>query len=378
MGMHDYLGMDIPKLGFGLMRLPRVGGRGGPVDIPQLQEMVDLFMQAGFTYFDTAYIYDDSEVSAKAALVDRYPRESYQLANKLPAWHAKTRKESEALFYESLERTGAGYFDYYLLHNIDAMRAETFEAFESWEFLVRLKEEGLIKHLGFSFHDSADLLDEVLTKHPETEFVQLQINYADWESHFIQSRACYEVALKHNKPIIIMEPLKGGSLVNLPANAMAELTTHNINASMASWAMRYVCDLKGIITILSGMSNPEQMRDNLATFRRPRPLSNKERAALGRALFEMEKLSAIPCTLCDYCVSSCPCSIAIPSIFEVMNNLTLYGNKDGCRFDYYWYTKGNKKGLASDCTECAACEAACTQKINIIEELARAAATFES
>jgi predicted aldo/keto reductase-like oxidoreductase len=229
--MTDYLGKDIPKLGFGLMRLPRIEG---VVDIEQVKQMVDLFLEAGFTYFDTAYGYDDSEVSIKEALVDRYPRESYQLATKLPVWRVETREEAEAMFDVQLERTGAGYFDYYLLHNLGAHRTAYFDRFDTWSFLAQKKAEGLIKHLGFSIHGKADELDAILTAHPEMEFVQIQLNYADWESPSTQCRANYEMAMQHNVPIIVMEPVKGGNLVELPDVALQLLTTANPNASTAS------------------------------------------------------------------------------------------------------------------------------------------------
>lgn len=377
MDFNEYLGKDIPKLGFGLMRLPRINGVGSPVDMEQLKKMVDLFMAAGFTYFDTAYGYEDSEVSIKEALVDCYPRESYQLATKLPAWRSNTREGAEAMIYESLERTGAGYFDYYLLHNLGAARTAVFDDYDIWNYLAKCKEDGLIKHLGFSLHDTAEVLDAVLTKHPEMEFVQLQINYADWESNSVQSRKCYEVALKHNKPIVLMEPVKGGNLVTLPPAAAAELSAANPEASIASWALRYAGSLDGIITVLSGMSNLEQMHDNIATFTHFEPLNTEERAAIARAVVEIEKVPTVPCTSCGYCLSECPKSIAIPGIFETMNDLTLFGNKGGAAFGYFWQTKGHNRGVASDCIQCGNCEEVCPQEIAIIEELERAADLFE-
>ena len=259
-----YLGQEIRKLGFGLMRLPMIGDE---VDIEQTKQMVDLFLSKGFTYFDTAYGYlgGKSEKAVKTALVDRYPRESFQLATKLPAWAgANTAEEAQNMFYTSLERTGAGYFDFYLLHNLGDSRTKAFDRFGIWDFLAEQKKKGLIKHLGFSFHDKADKLDELLTLHPDMEFVQLQINYADWESASIQSRACYEVARKHGKPVIIMEPVKGGSLASLPAPIEKIFKDADPEASLPSWAIRFAASLDGLVTVLSGMSTLEQMQDNLS------------------------------------------------------------------------------------------------------------------
>ena len=239
------LGQDIKKLGFGLMRLPMIGE---DVDIEQTKKMVDLFLSKGFTYFDTAYGYlgGKSEMAIKTALVDRYPRESYQLATKLPAWAgAKTAEEAQGMLATSLARTGAGYFDFYLLHNLGDNRTEAFDRFGIWDFLRRKRDEGVIKHLGFSFHDKADVLDDLLTRNPDMEFVQLQINYADWESASIQSRACYEVARKHGKPVIIMEPVKGGSLAALPADIAKIFTDADPKASLSSWAIRFAASLDG-------------------------------------------------------------------------------------------------------------------------------------
>ena len=378
MDFNDYLGKDIPKLGFGLMRLPRVDGSNGAVDIELVKEMVDLFLDSGFTYFDTAHIYSDSEAAIKEALVDRYPRESYQLASKLPAWDVSTQEAAEALFYESLERTGAGYFDYFLLHNLGANRSESFDRFDLWNFLAKRKAEGLIKHLGFSIHDSADALDEVLTAHPEMEFVLLQINYADWESYSVQSRKCYEVAQKHNKPVIIMEPVKGGRLVNLPKAAEAELHALDPESSVASYALRFAGSLDGIITVLSGMNSMEQLRDNLATFTNFVPLNDDERAGIARAVAEIEKVPTIPCTSCGYCFDDCPEEVAIPGIFETMNELTLYGNKSSAKFGYSWQTRGHKRKPASACTECGVCETVCPQSIEIIDEFKKIVEVFES
>ncbi|MCI8600917.1 MAG: 4Fe-4S dicluster domain-containing protein [Oscillospiraceae bacterium] len=370
-----YLGEDIKKLGFGLMRLPMIGDE---VDLPQTKEMVDLFLKSGFTYFDTAYGYlnGKSEAAVKEALVDRYPRESFQLATKLPAWAgAANAEEARQMFFTSLERTGAGYFDFYLLHNLGDNRTEAFDRFDIWNFAREQKEKGLIKHLGFSFHDKADVLDAVLTAHPEMEFVQLQINYADWDSPSIQSRACLEVAQKHGKPVIIMEPVKGGALANLPVPAAEILKAANPNASLPSWAIRYAASLPGVITVLSGMSTIGQMEDNLATMADFAPLSDKERETVAKVQQVLKDLPQVPCTDCRYCVKGCPQQINIPGIFKAMNTLLVYNNPGQAQGDYNWGTR--EGGKASACIGCGQCEAACPQHIQIIGELKRAAETFE-
>ena len=270
----------MPKLGFGYMRLPM---KDGEIDIEQLSAMTDLFLERGFKYFDTswAYGYGASERAMKTCLVDRHPRESFYIADKLPAWAgAKTAAEARNMFYESLERTGAGYFDFYLLHNLGEGRTKYFDDFDIWSFLQARREEGLIRHLGFSFHDRAAVLEEILKAHPEMEFVQLQINYADWESSAIESRKCYEVARKYNKPVVIMEPVKGGILANPPAEAQEVLRAANPDASFPSWALRFAASLDGVLTVLSGMSTLEQMEENSSCMRDFRKLDEKELAAI--------------------------------------------------------------------------------------------------
>ena len=371
-----YLGKDIKKLGFGLMRLPMIGDE---VDIEQTKQMVDLFLSKGFTYFDTAYGYigGKSEKAIKEALVDRYPRESYQLATKLPAWAgAKTKEEAQQMLFTSLERTGAGYFDFYLLHNLGDSRTEYFYKYDIWNFLAEQKEKGLIKHLGFSMHDNAENLDKILTEHPEMEIVQLQINYADWESVSIQSRACYEVARKHNKPIIIMEPVKGGSLANLPAPIEKIFKDYNPDASLSSWAVRYAASLDGLVTVLSGMSTLEQMKDNLSYMENFKPLDENERKVVADVVAALDALPQIPCTGCQYCVKDCPMSINIPGIFKAMNNQLIYGNRAGALGNFAFATRSG--GKPSECIACGQCEGACPQHVSVIEELQRAVEMLEN
>jgi len=371
-----FLGESIPKLGFGLMRLPM---NGNQVDVARTTEMVDMFISSGFTYFDTAYGYIDgkSEEVVKTVITDRYPREKFQLATKLPAWmDAKTADEAKQMFRTSLKRTGAGYFDFYLLHNVGASRTKTFDDFGMWEYLLELKEKGLIKHAGFSFHDRADTLDEILEKHPEIEFVQLQINYADWEDPKVQSRECYEVARKHNKPIVIMEPVKGGMLADMLAPEIkAVFDSTGAGASYASWALRFAASLDGVITVLSGMSSISQVSDNTGFMKDFQPLDKGEHAVITRAREILASLPSIPCTACDYCVAGCPQGIVIPDILEMLNRELLYKNPVGAKQGYYWVTLFGGKG--SDCTSCGKCEEACPQEIRIMELLKDAAAKYE-
>ena len=371
----DYLGHAIPRLGFGLMRLPKLGDAAdAPIDIEQTSQMVDEFLAAGFTYFDTARAYEGSEAAIRQALVERHPRESYQLATKLFAAVAPDAEAAKQFFYTSLDTTGAGYFDFYLLHNLGDARTAVFENFGLWEFAADLKRQGLIRHLGFSMHATADQLDAVLTAHPEAEFVQLQINYADWDDVQNQSRLCYETALRHGKPVIIMEPVKGGMLANPPQVVADVFKAADPQASCASWALRYAASLPGIVTVLSGMSNLEQMRDNLATFKDFKPLDAEGRAVIARAQQAMASIDTVPCTNCRYCTKGCPESLPIPNLLSVLNEYRIYGNLDGAKRSYAWQSR---PGKASACIQCGACENVCPQHLPIIEHLEECASLFE-
>lgn len=375
--MDKYLGESIPKLGFGLMRLPI---KDDVIDMEQMKKMVDRFLEEGFCYFDTAYGYHngESEKAIKEALVDRYPREKYLLATKLPAWAgAKSKEEAEQMFYTSLERTGAGYFDFFLLHNLGEGRSHYFDDYDIWSFLAERKKEGLIKHLGFSMHDKADVLDEILSAHPEMEFVQLQINYADWEDPTIESRKCYEVARKHGKPVIIMEPVKGGTLANPPKEVADVLKQANPTASPSSWAIRFAASLDGIITVLSGMSNLEQMEDNLSYMKAFKPLSEEERKVVEKAREIYNSFPKVPCTACAYCMKGCPQNIAIYGSFQAYNISSMYGDLKSARNKYTWNTDGQGRKKASTCISCGKCEQVCPQHIAIREELKKVAETLE-
>lgn len=370
--MMDYLGQDIPKLGFGCMRLPK---KDGVIDIQQTEQMVDEFLAAGGTYFDTARAYGESESAVRRALVERHPRESFQLATKNAAWlGAKNAEEARAFFETSLEQTGAGYFDFYLLHNLGGKRTQSFDDYDMWEFVRTLKEEGKVRHIGFSLHDNAEVLEQILVAHPEAEFVQLQVNYADWENGSVQARACCEVAHRHGTPIIIMEPIRGGTLADPPEPVARILREADPNASYVSWALRFAFGIDGLITVLSGMSSIEQMRDNVGIWKNYAPLDARELAALDRAQEKLAEITAVPCTACHYCMKECPQDIDIANIMQAINHEALYGIKDGRRW-YNAFLSGNK---ASACIECGQCEDACPQNIPIIDELEKAVEAFEN
>jgi len=365
---------SIKKLGFGLMRLPM---NGGEIDLAQTRKMADLFMEKGFTYFDTAYPYigGKSECAVKDALVARYPRESFYLADKLPPWAVKEPADCRKIFDTQLSRTGAGYFDFYLLHALDKDKLKILDDNSVWEFARELKEKGLIRHLGFSFHDTADVLEKILSGHPEMEFVQLQINYADWDSDSVQSRLCYETARRHEKPVIVMEPVKGGSLAMMTDEITGLFKTRSPGLSVASWAVRFAASLPGVLTVLSGMSNLEQMEDNLSYMEHFSPLSPQEQAVIGKVSEILRNTPTVPCTKCQYCVDGCPQGINIPGIFAALNHFKVYGNPVVAKNQYKGAVKD--KGRASDCIACGNCESHCPQHIEIIETLKEAAKRFE-
>ena len=360
------------KLGFGLMRLPKTNEA---IDVPQVCEMVDHFLAAGFTYFDTAYVYDGSEVAAKAALVDRHPRASYTLATKLHVGKCANAEEARRELETSLARTGSGYFDYYLLHALMANNVDKYEEFGLWDFVRELKANGTIRHYGFSFHDSPELLDKLLTEHPDVDFVQLQINYADWENPEVQSRACYEVARKHGKQVVIMEPVKGGALANPPEQVKALFDAAKPGASYASWALRFAASLDGVLAVLSGMSNLEQVDDNLATMSDFQPLNDAEQKVIQQAQHILGNSAAIACTACHYCTAGCPKKIAIPEIFAAANKQLANGQKAEAAAAYAAATA--EGGKASACIHCKQCERICPQHLPITDLLGRCAAMFE-
>lgn len=360
------------KLGFGLMRLPH---KGPFTDVDQVKEMVDLFLGAGFTYFDTAFIYPGSEDTIRQALVERYPRDSYLFATKVNALVAPTEKSAQNEFFKSLKRTGAGYFDCYLLHALMENTYARYDKLHLWDFVADQKAAGLIKHVGFSFHAGPELLDQLLTEHPEVDFVQLQINYADWENPKVTSRANYEVARAHGKPIVVMEPVKGGALANPPKEVQRLFHDYNPYASCASWALRFVASLGGILTVLSGMSNTEQMRDNLSFMRDFRPLNDDEQAIIQQAQRILGHSKTIPCTACHYCTEGCPKKIPIPEVFSAYNKELGNGQRGEAVQAYAEAVAGC--GRASECIRCRQCERACPQHLPITELLEKAAAELE-
>ena len=370
-----YLGEDVKKLGFGLMRLPKLSN--DTIDLEQVKQMVDLFIAKGFTYFDTAWAYPGSEDAIRQALVERYPRDKFTLATKNAAWiKCNTREDAIAQFETSLRQTGAGYFDYYLLHNLGSSRTEFFERFKMWDFVQEKKREGLIKHVGFSFHGTPAELEEILTAHPEAEFVQLQINYADWESPLIQSRACYEVARRHGKPIVIMEPIKGGMLANPPDSVAAVFKAANPEVSLASWAIRFAASLDGVITVLSGMSTLAQMEDNVAYMENFKRLDDSERATVEEARKVLASIPIIPCSSCRYCEPGCSVGVGISGSFAAYNILTLYRDKAAALREETWRVAMHGKKSASNCIKCGACERVCPQHIKIRAELSKVAAAL--
>lgn len=367
----------MPKLGFGLMRLPE---KDGKIDIAHVSRMVDAYMQAGMNYFDTAYVYHggNSEKTIREALVKRWPREKFMLATKLPAWCMKEPADRDRIFNEQLERCGVEYFDFYLLHSIeDGGNGDTYERLDCFSWGLQKKAEGKIRHFGFSFHGSPAYLMQVLDRHPEVEFVQIQLNYADWKNPVVRSGELYEILHSRNIPMIIMEPVKGGTLAGLTPELEAMYKAARPEASVASWALRFVGSLPGVMTILSGMSTEEQMKDNIGTFTDFEPLTEEEKKLVTKVRDIMLNVPQIGCTSCRYCTPGCPMNISIPDVFRAVNTMNLYGDVFRPKA-FYGGVIGQGHGRASDCIGCGQCEGVCPQHLPIIDLLKDAAGKLDA
>lgn len=362
------------KFGFGCMRLPMVNGE---VDMPQFCEMVDAFLDSGLNYFDTAhgYLSGKSELALREGLTSRYPRDRYILTNKLSTHFFTQEDQIRPLFEEQLRACGVEYFDFYLMHAQDGEIFEKYKRCRAYEIALELKEEGKIRHFGISFHDRAEVLDRILTEYPQIEAVQIQFNYLDYEDPSVESRKAYETAEKHGKPVIVMEPVKGGSLVNLPEEAQRVLDDMH-GGSNASYALRFAAGFENMMMVLSGMSTVEQIRENVGFMAEPVSLNEEEQEAIRRVREIFSSLNMIPCTACHYCVldNDCPKNIPIPELFSCYNLKTTFHSWNQ---DYYYTIQTRDRGKASECLKCGKCERICPQHLEIRKLLVQVAQEFE-
>lgn len=362
--------MDFGKLGFGFLRLPQNGD--GTVDMETTKKMVDLYLSRGFRYFDTAYIYQNgkNEEYLRHALVERHPRESFLIADKLPCGYLRNGRTAQEIFEDQLRKCGVEYFDVYLLHGLDGEDAAYAEEMGCFDFLAEQKRLGRVRYTGFSFHDTAEVLDGILTRHPEVDVVQLQLNYLDWDNPIIQSGACWEVCRKHGKPILVMEPVKGGTLAAIPADAEALLG----GEAPAHRALRFAASREGVITVLSGMSTVAQVEENTQIFSDFLPLTGEEEVVLQEVAGIIRRAVAVPCTACGYCRNGCPAGIAIPQLFALYNE----HKRDGWQANAAERYRAVNSAPASACMACGQCEASCPQKLPIMELLRTVSGTFEA
>ena len=360
------------KMGFGFLRLPQTAG--GAINSDLLNRMVDAFLTRGGVYFDTAYTYlgGQSETALRDALVKRHSREQFQIADKLPSWMVRSAQDCLRYFDEQQKRCGVDYFDVYLLHWLNQKNYEICERYDEFAFLRELKAQEKVGKIGFSYHDSAALLDEILTAHPETEVVQLQLNYLDWDSAAIEGRKCYEVAVKHGKSVVVMEPVKGGALAKLPPKAEELFQAHNSD-SPARWALRFVQSLDQVDTVLSGMSSLEQVLENMENVE---PLTELEQSLIRQAAQIIEEDTAIACTDCRYCTAACPKGIPIPDFFAMYNAYRRNPGEDW-KIQPIYQRMASDYAKASDCIQCGQCESHCPQQLKIISRLKEVAAAFE-
>ncbi len=362
--------MSSPAIGFGLSRLPHL--EDGSIDIEKLITLVDRYMESGYHNFETAYIYEKgkSEMAFKEAVSSRYPRESFWLTDKFPLQIHKGPEKWDEIFQTSLKRTGLEYIDLYYLHAMDRSLMNEYEPKGIWEFMKKLKAEGKVRYIGFSSHDKADLIDEILTKHPEIDYVQIQLNWRDWENEDVQARKCYEAIRKHGKLLTVMEPLRGGNLGAVNPELCKVLTDERPNQSIASWGLRFAGSWDGVKVVHSGMNDMFQLEDNLKTFQNWEPMDAREKKILADLVTELEKVPAVPCTACGYCVDGCPVRINIPRIIKLYNEYLVYKDLARARRAYPFECEALKgRGLPYECIECGQCENICTQHVEIIQVL---------
>lgn len=369
------------KLGFGMMRLPlKNPDDATSIDIELFKRMVDKFLAQGFTYFDTAYPYhsEKSEDAFRVAVSERYPRTAYTVTDKMPCWLVNTADDLQRIFDIQLQRCGVEYFDYYWLHCLNREYYATMQRTDGFGFIQRMQAAGKIKHIGFSFHDDSKLLEQILKEHPEAEYVQLQINYLDWENPTIEAHRCYDLATQYGKPVIVMEPVKGGSLATVPAQVEQMFKEVHPDMTPASWAVRYAASLSNVMMVLSGMSDMQQLEDNTSFMKDFKPIDEKEKAIIEKAGDIIGKAIAIPCTACHYCTAGCPQHISIPEYFALYNSIKQFGKgEQWLNTSTYYSVLGQTHGQASDCIECGQCEEHCPQHIPIIDNLKKVAETFE-